>query len=352
MEENINLKKLNELKQLMDKKQYQIVEKKSYELFKQLELQKFEQYNFYIDSLIIYSEALSKNVKNLKALEELENVLKLFPYDEKILLKVYDLCLKMKRNQRAEEILNSIIIIFPEKINYRMELINIYLEKNDFISVMFHLNTIFSLDLNNEDLNRLFLFCLKNEKLFYLQLSILSKSTFLNPENISLISNEVDVYIELNKTDYAIEILNKLFEYLLGENKTEEMFLLILQKYIDLYRKNAQFDYLVDIIIKFLVNDSFKISSDKFKNEVFSFIKSNNLDFIFNFLCRNSISHPYKEQDKKIIFENIIFLINKKELWEQNNFNLNQYLNKNNIENNILGEFFPFIKSLVLFERQ
>jgi tetratricopeptide (TPR) repeat protein len=157
--------KINEIKGLIQRKQYIVAEKKARELLKQIDPKNnYDQQNF-VSVVLLLSESLTKNIKNILAIEELEKARKFFPEDERLLEEIFLLSLKMKRLPKAEEFLKEIVALNPAKLENRFRLISFYTDKDDYFNAGLEIRNLAVFGVDNVNINQMLLFCLKKNRI-------------------------------------------------------------------------------------------------------------------------------------------------------------------------------------------
>ncbi len=184
-------KEIIEIESLIKRRQYLIAEKNAKVLLKKLNPKNKEQYEIYIKLTILISESLEKSIKNLNALEELEKVYILFPWEDRILCQIYSLCLKLKRLARAESSLKELIILKPDDISFRIELSKFYVNKKENILAIIEVKKILALGIFDLGIYKYLISLLKESNQYIELLKNIKLLQKLDPENACNYSSSI-----------------------------------------------------------------------------------------------------------------------------------------------------------------
>ncbi|MEK7434198.1 MAG: hypothetical protein AABZ74_13780 [Cyanobacteriota bacterium] len=317
-------KELGNISELLSKKQFLLSEKKIRTLLHYLKPEEKGIYDYYIKAILLLSEILIKNIKNINALEELEHVFKEFPFEERILLEIYNLSVKLRMITRAEMALKSIIYINPSDISKRIFLVRFYLSVDENSKAIMELKKIIELGIFDYKIHTLLASSYIKIGLYSESLKHVEIMKSLEPEKSYLNILESKVMLDKNNLSESFKLFNVFIEQKLDEKKIDNKLLLLLNDNIDLFIKTSQKDILIEHIIKILSSE-IKYSSENilFLNKITKKLK---VDVIFNFFTHhNNPKSSYPNLTDFDLLLNLIFLIKNKEYFNQDKFNLKKY---------------------------
>jgi len=305
--------KLSEIETLISKKQFISLDKKILELSKAVNLTKDDEYEIYIKAVILYIESFLKRVQTLKALEEVEKYHKLFPYEEKLLEKMYEISTKLKRLPKIEYSLKTLINIFPNNIHYRLNLVEFYIKNNNYVEVLNELAKIVRIEPDNVTLNKIYLYWLSKNGSLSEQLLIIRKLQDLLPDDTSLIIDEIKILLALGDFEKAFKMINSFMKYKLENNLIDLELLDNLIYFSDVYFFLSYKNLFLEIFIKTLLK--FSQFDSKSKTKLKEFSKYLKLEFIFNFITKNKIDE--KTFSEKELIENLLWIIQNKDNFDK-----------------------------------
>lgn len=300
--------KIKEIKDLINKKQYLNAQKKATELIKVLSSKED-----IISCYLLLAEAYSKDVKNLKALEELNKASEKYPYEKEILEALYDLSIKLKRNNEVESILRDLMSIEPENISYILRLVKIYMSKESYSEAIRELNILLSQGNYSPTINSLAAFCFEKLDLYTEQLKQIKILQQMNSENFELYFNEAQVLINMADYDNGINLLlNTLDTY--HESKSVDK--LWVGKIIKFTNFLCSFGLRLELIKRLALIDIKKIDL-KLKTELLKILKENKLDI--HFTSENLKSYSGEEFLEECQYNSDFFEKETKSLAKKNN---------------------------------
>jgi tetratricopeptide (TPR) repeat protein len=264
--------KINEIKELINKKQYLNAQKKATDLLKIL-----DDKDEIISCYILLAESYSRDIKNIKALEELNKALSKFPYEKEILEGLYDLSIKLKRVNESEQILKDLLMTEPENISYILRLVRIYMSKENYTDALMELNILLSQGNYSPTINGLASFCYEKLNLYTEQLKQIKILQQMNSENFELYFKEAEISINMAEYDDGINILLNTFDTyqeLKGVDKIWIEKLCYFTKFFCDFGLKGE-------LIKRLSFIDFKKLDLKLKNELIKVLKENKLDIYF-----------------------------------------------------------------------
>lgn len=357
MEKELLEKQILKISQFVKMKDFNVAERESRKILVSLNKNDRYEYQSYVKLTNLLIDILLHISKGITALEELDKAVKLFPYEEKFLNKMYQVSLKAKRLQSAEDALKSLINLNPSNLGLRLQLVKLFIEKKDNINAIIELNRIINLDIPNAYVYKLLLSLLAKEKLFTEHLRHTRLMQELFPDDNSLIIEEVRALSGLGKNTEAFEIIFNFFKYKLENALVDQEFYLSLLEFSGLFIKTGNRDLLLEIYIEALsggfekLDKSIKISLEKFSKEM-------NLEIIFNMLCNPKIPPETEFYSRLIksgkismydIIEGIILISQNSD--KDSQFFIN-YLKKTDLPKIVPKEIVPFLNSLINFDEK
>lgn len=351
MEKSIIESKLTDIENLIKRKQFIVAEQRARDLLKVLKPNITDDYEYWVRTNLLVAESLTKNVKNLKALEDLEKAYDQFPFEKKFLDEILELSIKLKRLPRAEAIFKILINISPDDLQLRLKLVNFYLDKDDNFNAIQELNNIISFEIYDVTIHRLLAICLGKEGLLAEQLNQVKFLQKLQPESSLMLIEEANILIKLGQQTQAFELIENLLNYKLEANEVDKEFISCMSEFRNLFFAQGYKDVLAEIFIKTLLTgfpkapNDIKISLEKFAKEL-------KWDLIFNFLCKNQLVIKYDNANELDLIENIGLLLQNNKHFSQQNLSIRDYIKKVELYKIFSKHFNPFIKSLVEVERQ
>lgn len=283
--------RLEQIKELITKRQYLSAQKKSTELLKLL-TDKDDLINCYL----LLAESYARDIKNIKALEELNKAMIRFPYQKEILDAVYDLMVKLKRNNEAEQVLKDLLMSEPENLSYVIRLVRLYISKENYKGAFRELTILLSQGNYSPTINSLAAFCLEKMGMYSEQLKHVKLLQQMNPENYEMYFKEAEVLINLGEYDEAVNILNSCFETYQEVKGIDNKWV---EKIIHFTKFLCDFGIKADLVKKLsLIN--FKTLNPNLKNNLLKTLKENKVDFYF-------INESIKEYKSNEIVENAIY---------------------------------------------
>src|SRR5437868_5701450 len=163
MEKSLAEGKLTDLDSLIKRKQFIVAEQRGRDLLKVLKPNVSDDYEYWVKATLLVADSLTKNVKNLKALEDLEKAYEQYPFEKRFLSEILELSIKLKRLPRAEAIFKILINISPDDLQLRLKLVNFYLDKDDNLSAIQELKNIIHFEIYDFAIHNLLAMCLGKE---------------------------------------------------------------------------------------------------------------------------------------------------------------------------------------------
>jgi hypothetical protein len=351
MEKSVVEGKIADLDNLVKRKQFIVAEQRGRDLLKVLKPENPADYEYWVQTTILVADSLIKNVKNLKALEDLEKAHDLFPFEHRFLAQILELSIKLKRMPRAEAILKSLINISPDDLQLRLKMVNFYLDKDDNLSAIQELNNIISFEIYDVGIHRLLAICLGKEGLLVEQLNQVKFLQKLQPESALMVIEEANILIKLGQPVKAFELIDNLLNYKLDENQIDKEFVTSLANFSNLYIAYGFKDLLAELFIKTMVTNFQKVPND-IKISLEKFSKDMKWDLIFNFLGKNQMVIKFDQSNELDLIENVGLLLQYNKYIGDQKVSLKEYLNKVDLYKYLAKHFQPFVKSLVEVERQ
>lgn len=349
MNKEVIEKEIAEIELFINKKQFVIAEKKARGLIKALNSFEPEQYEGYIKTIVLLSEILSKSMKTLLAWEELEKNLKEFPFEEKLLYELYNVSVKLKRFQKAETALKSLISINPSDIGIRLVLSKFYIALEENTNAIVELNKILGLGVYDVIIHNLLASCYLKAGLFSKALEHIRISQNIMPDDSSLVIQEAKILIMKNCFNEAYELINELLLDRFENSIVNTEFISIMVDFSDLYIKVGQKSNLVELIIKVL-NEFTGLTVEDLQN-LENLSKKIKTEVIFNFFVNhNKYKILFTGLNELEIIRNIIYLVQNKTNFATNKFSIKTYF-ESVLEKLISDNFKIFVHSVVYLNR-
>lgn len=340
-------KELSEIEGLINKKQFAVALRNARTQIKSLNAKNEEHFDSYIKLILYVADALEKNIKNLDALEELEKAHNLFPWEERILFRIYSLCIKLKRFPRAESALKDLVFLKPENIYFRIELARFFVNKKENSRAILELKKIIKLGVFNSYIYRHLIPLLQEEKLFFEMLENIRVLQKLEPENTLLIIEEARCLINMGELTKGLDLINKLLDYKLEVNLIDGEFVSSLAEFSDLYIKIDKKETLLEFYIQILGKGYEKFDKNV-KLEIDNLTRKLKLEIFFNFVLNNNFfplkSINYTEYN---FVENITLLVKAKQRLNIPESQIRDYLSKLETEKLVSKRFACFLTALV-----
>lgn len=297
---------LNEIKELINKKQYLNAQRKSLDLLKKLiSVGNKEQT---INCYLLLAESYSKDIKNIKAMEELNKALEKFPFEPEILEAIYDISSKLKRKNDSEIVLKELLMIQPENISYILSLVKIYLSNENYIEASRVLNILISQGNYSLTVNSLASFCYEKLNLYSEQLKQIKILQEMNPENYEMYFKEVEVLITMGEYNESADLLISLLD---TYQEVKDIDKIWIEKII--YFSKFLYDLgLKDELLKRLSLIDFNKIDIKTKNMIIEKLKSSKLDIFFS--LQNLSDYTSEELIETTIYNSDYFENNSKKL--------------------------------------
>ena len=313
--------KVSEIKELINKRQYLNAQKKATDLLKILTEEKD-----IINCCLTLAEAYSKDIKNLKAIEELNKVLVVFPYNPQILEALYDLFFKLKRFNEAEQVLKDLLMSEPENISYIIRLVKSHISQENYIEALKELSILIAQGNYSPTINGLTAFCFEKLNLYSEQLKQIKIMQEMNPNNYEMYFKEAEILINMGDYEEGISNLNTCFDTYQEINGIDKNWIEKVINFTDFF---CNFGLKANLIEKLSFIDYKKLDL-KLKTSLLNTLKNHKMDIYFtgenikNYTDSEIIEHSnyysdYFKQDNKSLakkydiskFDNYIkFLIN------------------------------------------
>ncbi len=341
MDKNIIEKKILEIESLIKRKQFIVVEQKARDIIKNLKVTDDESYNFYIKAYLLLADSLVKNIKNLKALEELERVLEIYPYEEKILLEIFELSIKLKRLPKAEASLKSIINISPENIEVRFKLINLFIEKLDYFEAIKELNILLAMNIKSLDIYRMLAGCYERMEMYNQAINYILKMQEMNDEFSNFVQ-EIKTLIKNSDYSNAYSKLKNIIDLKLNEDDFNESIIDFIINFKDLYISFGYRNELIENILDILNNYQAKLSTP-YKAKIEKLLKELDLEIISNYFLKRNLIANFDNFDEKSVIENIILFEQYENKMDYKS--LKDFLTKNDIYKYITKDYKIFLQT-------
>lgn len=335
------LDKIQEIETLIKRKSFTLAQKKATDYLKNLSINLGNK-DFIIAFYLLLAEAYSKDIKNLKALEELEKINKTFPYEVKILTQIYDLALKLKRTTRVELALKELIEADLYNNEYLFKIVDFYILQEKYIEALGYLNLLATNLDDNIQVYTFFAFCYGKLGLITEQLETIRKLQQLEPNKITLFFEEVDLLFNQGSYLEAFELLNDLIEYYLENNKIDDLILTYLIYFSNYYFLLGYKSFFIRHIIRILASKEFNTLNKALKEKLLEILEEKQLTPLVGFLSKNT--EAMKNYDTITIIENISYLVENKDLLT--NFTIKELVNSNKVVSLVEKDFLPILYSL------
>jgi tetratricopeptide (TPR) repeat protein len=283
MENNSIARLLNEIKELINKKQFIVAEKKARTLITTLNINSEFNYMAYINATVFLVESLSRNARNLIAVEILEKAILDFPYEAKFLENLLDLYIKLKRVPKVEQVLKTLVNVKPSDTGLRLKLVNIFIEKNEIMNAIIEIKKIISLGSFDIKIISLLVSLLGKEKLFTEQLKMVKLMQEIEPANSSFQIEEARILIALNKQNEAFDLVDGLINFKIENHLYDTQLPEIFSEFKELYIKTGNQELLYETFSLVLLNN-FQNFNKEVKMKFVKFATEMNLDILFNYL--------------------------------------------------------------------
>jgi hypothetical protein len=351
MEKSLIETKLAEIDNLIKRKQFIVAEQKGRDLLKVLKPSVADEYDYWVRNIMLVADSLTKNVKNLKALEDLEKAHEQYPFEKRFLTEILELSIKLKRLPRAEAILKSLINISPDDLQLRLKLVNFYLERDDNSNAIQELNNIISYEIYDLSIHRLLAICLGKEGLLAEQLNQVKFLQKLQPESAQMIVEEANILIKMGQAVQAFELIDNLLNYKLENGQVDKEFVGCLSGFANLFMAYGYRDVLAELFIRALVSGFVKAPNDV-RLSLEKFAREMKWELLFNYLTKNHMVIKYDNSNENDLIENIGLLLQNSKHFPEQKISLRDYLKKAEIYKVFSKHFAPFVRSLVEVERQ
>lgn len=341
MDKSLIENKLHEIEALIKRKQFIVAEQKSKDIIKNLDTSKY--YDYYIQACLYLSDSLVKNIKNLKALEELEKVLESFPYEEKIILCVYELSFKLKRFARAESALKTIVNINPEDIESRFKLISLYINKPDYPEAIKELNILLAMNLQSIDIYKMLALCYEKSEMYNQAIDIIKNIQKIS-DNVEFFIYEARLLIKNKDFSKAYSLIISIINYKLDSEKFDESIITIINSFIDTFICLGYRDEIINIL--FEIGSKYqKTITLQAKIKIEKLLKDLNLELVNHYIFKYNNPANSSAIDKKYLIDNFSLLIQNEDRLENNS--LTDFLKKKDLFNSLPKEYKPFFQTLV-----
>ncbi len=357
--ENQKLQKiLNEFSELIKRKQFMIVQKKVFEFFKILKpFESNDDYEAYIIASLLMAEAFSKDVKNLKALEELEKISKIFPFETRILNKMFDISVKLKRFAQAETILKSCVSSEPDNNDFKVQLVHFYLEHSQIQKAIGML--LFLIDSGAYDPSLYWMIADnfgKTSNHFH-KLNQIKLLQQLKPSNPYLLMEEASVMTSIGHAKKGFDIISDLINYSFETNMVTPEIYSCIMSFSELFIALGYRDLLAEYFIRALLQTEYTKLPLDIKQQLEKYAKENEFMFIFNFIVKPQVIMKYENVPENSILENIIYIVQNKKYFDEKKHSFKDYVRKLNssslnLQKNVGKALYPFIYSLIAVERE
>lgn len=342
MNKSVIENKLQEIEALIKRKQFIVAEQKSKDIIKNLDTSKY--YEYYIQACLYLSDALVKNIKNLKALEELEKVLETYPYEEKILLFVYELSFKLKRFARAESALKTIVNTNPEDIESRFKLISLYIDKADYLEAIRELNILLEMNLQSIDIYKMLAVCYEKSEMYIQSIEAIKNIQKIS-DDVEFFIYEVQLLIKNKELSKAYSLIMSIINYKLDSERFDESIITIINFFINIFISLSYRDEFVALLFEIGAKYQKTITLQA-KIKIEKLLKDLNLELVNHYIFKYNNPANFSAMDNKHLIDNLALLIQNEDKLENNS--LSDFIKKNDLFKSLPKEYKPFFQTLVI----
>jgi tetratricopeptide (TPR) repeat protein len=237
MDEALIKKSLNEIISLNERKQFMVAEKKARGLLTVLKPENQFKYKAMVDVSLQLAESLSRNAKNVDAINVLEKLHLQFPFESKILSILFNLYMKLKKLNDAERVVKRWVELEPDEPEGRIKLLRIYLNKHENIQAIIELKKIIGLGIVEPWLYKLLLALFDQEKIYSEKLKQVKLLREIKPDDTLLLVEEIRTLFAMKQYHGAFDLLDSYIDFKF-ENKQLDLELIgLLTDYGSFYLK-------------------------------------------------------------------------------------------------------------------
>jgi tetratricopeptide (TPR) repeat protein len=275
-------KEFEEIKVLFAKKQFLAIEKKTKAFIENFEITNEAIYKIFLDFISILTISLLNLSKIDVAAEILEKCVKDFPFEERLLSKLSEIYLKLKRVNDAEIILSGLINIKPGNIEYHLKLITIFTNNENNLRAIFELKKLVMQNCFDLNILKLLISLLGKEKIFSEQLRYIKIALMLEPDAPFLLIEQARSLAELGQNFEAWEIIDNFVNSGIEAKNIDSLIVSMLFEFSKLYLKLGFRDLLIINYIRLLILEREKPDKE-LKLKLGQLAKEINLEILFNF---------------------------------------------------------------------
>jgi hypothetical protein len=225
-------KDLEEVNQLINKRQIPVALKKIQPLLQKLENPSKEQYELYVEVVLTLGNIHVKLFKNIEAINELKKAHEKFPCEKRFISEILSLAKKIKREDLISEFTEYVEIL--DKDNIYGNTVQVYDElkaKKDLTNAVFQLKKLINTGSHEENLYRKISSDLKDLNLVYESLEYEKDLQSMFEVSELEIFNQIDRLYSLKNFKEAYKLLQGALLYFHKSGTNEEQ----IKKYVDAY---------------------------------------------------------------------------------------------------------------------